>query len=275
MMALLPESLVNLDEYPIADPESPAFAALVKRIATRYASDGTCLLPGFLKPEAVALMASEATVAAGESFRCDGTHNVYLESDNADLPADHPRRRREATCLNVVGCDQLAANGALWTLYNWDPLRDFLGKVLGYDPFYRFADPIGALTINVMNAGDRHGWHYDEAMFTVSVMLQAPENGGCFEYVRDLRSENHDDYAGLDQVLDGKSDDVTTIPITPGALLLFGGHNLLHRVSNVIGDRTRYIATFCYRDRPGVTNSPEVRQLFYGRSEPLRSVATG
>ena len=82
------------------------------------------------------------------------------------------------TRLDVVGCDQLAYDGALWGLYGWDPLRDFIGAVLGYEDFHRFADPIGAMTINVMNEGDGHGWHYDEAMFTVSVMLQAPKRVG-------------------------------------------------------------------------------------------------
>ena len=71
----------------------------------------------------------------------------------------------------------------------------------------------------------------------------------------------------------GTAKDTTTIPITPGALLLFGGRKLLHRVTGVEGSRTRYITTLCYRDRPGVTNSPAVRELFYGRSEPLTPVA--
>ena len=37
----------------------------------------------------------------------------------------------------------------------------------------------------------------------------------------------------------------------------------------VSGDATRLITTLCYRDKPGITNSPEVRQMFYGRKEPL------
>jgi hypothetical protein len=177
------------------------------------------------------------------------------------------------TRLDVVGCDQLAHDGALWGLYGWNPLRDFIGAVLGYEDFHRFADPIGAMTINVMNEGDGHGWHYDEAMFTVSVMLQAPEAGGQFEYVRGLRDSGDDNYDRLGGVLAGAATDTTTIPITPGALLLFGGRNLLHRVTGVEGSRTRYITTLCYRDRPGVTNSPDVRELFYGRREPLPPVA--
>ncbi len=273
MTVIAVNQLVNLEAYPIADPKSPSRQALVDRLGRIYARDGVCLMPDFLNAAAIDMMAREAEMAADDAYHCDDTHNVYLEHDNTNLPPDHPRRQRQVTRLDVVGCDQLAHEGALWRLYGWDPLRDFIGAVLGFEDFYRFADPIGAMTINVMNEGDGHGWHYDEAMFTVSVMLQSPESGGHFEYVRGLRDSGDDNYDRLGGVLAGMAIETTTIPITPGALLLFGGHNLLHRVTSVEGSRTRYIATLCYRDKPGVTNSPAVRELFYGRSEPLQSVA--
>lgn len=269
MTNLAIEQMVNFDNYPIIDHDSAEYRDLVEKMRQIYAQESVCLLPDFLTPKAVSIMVDEAERAAEAAYRCDDTHNPYLERDDASLPADHPRRRREATRLDVVGRDQLPGNGALSNLYGWDPLRDFIGDVLGFDDFHRFADPIGALTINAMGEGDGHGWHFDEALFTISVMLQAPEGGGHFEFVRGLRGDGHDDYDGLGKVLDGAASKITEIPITPGALLLFGGRNLLHRVSDVKGNNTRYVAILCYRDRPGVTNSPEVRQLFYGRSEPL------
>ena len=267
------DQLVNLKAYPIADRASPARQVLVEEMGRIYERDGVCLMSGFLTDAAVNMMAAEAENASADAYHCDETHNAYLELDDTSLPADHPRRQRQLTRLDVVGCDQLIPDSALWGLYGWDPLRDFIGAVLGYEDFHRFADPIGAMTINVMNEGDRHGWHYDEAMFTVSVMLQAPDAGGQFEFVRGLRDSGDDNYDRLDKVLAGTAKDTTTIPITPGALLLFGGRKLLHRVTGVEGSRTRYITTLCYRDRPGVTNSPAVRELFYGRREPLTPVA--
>ena len=261
--------IVNLDQYPIIDNQSVAYQALVENMAEQYARDSSCLLPNFILPKAVAEMASEASDVSVDSFRSDNLHNSYLEHDNADFPKDHPRRRLERTALNVVGCDQLYPDGGLVTLYKWEPLRRFMSDILGYPSLYRLADPMGAITINVMNEGDNHGWHYDESLFTISVMLQASEEGGEFEYVPGLRSPHHDDYETLGQVLDGTYDNSVKIPITPGALLLFGGHYLLHRVTNVKGAKTRFITTLCFKDKPGITNSPKVRELFYGRQEPI------
>ena len=96
-----------------------------------------------------------------------------------------------------------------------------------------------------------------------------PLRGGEFEFVAGLRGPGFDDYDGLERVLAGARSKVSTVPITPGALMLFGGRHLLHRVCRVGGGRTRHVATFSYRDRPGMTNSPEVRMLFYGRREAV------
>ena len=125
------------------------------------------------------------------------------------------------------------------------------------------------MTVNVMNSGHSHGWHFDEALFTVSVMLQSATGGGEFEYLSGVKNEQRTNYTKLQDVLNGDNKGVRTIPIVPGSLLLFGGKHMLHRVTEVSGDATRLITTLCYRDKPGITNSPEVRQMFYGRKEPL------
>ncbi|MCE2518580.1 MAG: hypothetical protein J4G15_01940 [Alphaproteobacteria bacterium] len=66
-------------------------------------------------------------------------------------------------------------------------------------------------------------WQRDTTASTVSVMLQAPLAGGEFEYVHGLRTEDHDDDVSLGRVLSGERTHVTTVPITPGALMLFAG----------------------------------------------------
>ncbi len=88
-------------------------------------------------------------------------------------------------------------------------------------------------------------------------MLQAPL-GGEFEHVPGLRTADHDDDESLGRVLAG----LTTIPITPGVLMLFGG-------------RRRHIATLCYRDRPDMMNSQDVRLLFCGRAPGLLAMSPG
>ena len=55
-------------------------------------------------------------------------------------------------------------------------------------------------------AGKELNWHFDNSEFAITLLLQAPEAGGVFEYVRDLRDAEAGDmnYAGVEALLDGR-----------------------------------------------------------------------
>lgn len=224
------------------------------------------MLPDFLLPEAVSGMVIEVDRIVDEAFACRDLHNPYLEEFNDRFPPHHPRRQKQETSLDVIAYDQIGPDDALRQLYESDALLRFIQDILGGDPLYRMADPMAALTVNVMNEGQNHGWHFDESLVTTTIMLQKPEGGGQFQYVADLRGEEWDNYEALANVLAGDESQVMTLGVAPGTMLLFAGYYQLHRVTPVRGSRTRYVSTLCYKDQPGVCNSPAVQQLFYGRT---------
>jgi hypothetical protein len=152
-------------------------------------------------------------------------------------------------------------------LYQWDPLKEFIGHVLGKESFHRFADPFGACSVNVFVNGGQHGWHFDESEFTVTLLLQAPETGGEFEYVPMIRGvENEKEI--VRNILDGGRENVVKLPFTPGTLLIFGGRQTLHRVTRIRGEKPRLVPVLCYSETPGMENSESVRKLFWGRANP-------
>ena len=263
------ESLINTKKYPIIDRHSANYAKLVKAKQEEFADTGVCLFSDFLLPDVTTKMCQEVLEIVEQAHECHEIHNCFLGRVDNQTSPDEVRSIAQTTSLGVIGFDQLTEDGSLVLLYQNDKIRNFLGDILGYRKFYRLADPIGAMTVNVMNSGHSHGWHFDEALFTVSVMLQSATGGGEFEYLSGVKNEQRTNYTKLQDVLNGDNKGVRTIPIVPGSLLLFGGKHMLHRVTEVSGDATRLITTLCYRDKPGITNSPEVRQMFYGRKEPL------
>ena len=105
--------------------------------------------------------------------------------------------------------------------------------------------------------------------FAVTLLLQAPEAGGVFEYVagaRDAAAGEHG-FATVDAVLDGEADaDVATLDFAPGDLVLFRGRDALHRVTPTVGDVTRILVVFAFNDEPGVRLSESALATFYGRS---------
>jgi hypothetical protein len=231
-----------------------------------FRAEGACGLPGFTKNEATGRMARETDRVAGVAYPCRNYHNVYLEKDDPSFPENHPRRRLERTELDSVAYDQIAPEDALSQLYNCDALLRIVADVIEKTAYYRMADPLSALTVNVMREGQNHGWHFDEAEVTTTLMLQAPEQGGAFQYARNLRTHDEKEYHEVERILDGAHPDIRTLNVEPGTLLIFAGYYSIHRVTPVSGPRTRYVATLCYKDQPGVRNSPEVQTLFYGRT---------
>ena len=118
-------------------------------------------------------------------------------------------------------------------------------------------------------AGERLNWHFDRAEFTVTLLLQAPDAGGAFQYRSGLRSEADPNYEGVARLLAGRDEHAQTLPLAPGTLNVFKGKNTAHRVTPVEGRRPRIIAVFSYYERPDVSFSDAERLGFYGRTGPV------
>jgi len=259
--------LVDRRRYPIDRLGEPEGRGFVARCREQLRTEGVCTIPGFITPAAQAAMAAEAMRALPRAFFCQNTHNAYLEPHDDRFPSDHPRRRRLRTDVGSVAADRLPRDGLLHRLYGWDAMTAFVGAVLERHPFYRLADPLGAVSINVFRPGDAHAWHFDESEFTTTLMLQEAEEGGAFEYVPAIRPAEGEDHAAVGRILDGDRTGVRRLPFRAGTLSIFGGRRALHRVTAVAGRRPRLVAVLCYNSRPDVTNSDEVRMLFWGRTQ--------
>ncbi len=260
-----PQTLVNTNLYPLHKPSGNAYQSLVRESRERMHSDGVCLLHDFITPDALTRIRSEALSSLGNAFYCHNTHNAYLKADDPAFSEHHPRRRQLQTDVGSIAYDLLPQGGALVSMYRWDNLTRFIGDVLAIDDFYRLADPLGALSINVFGPGGSHAWHFDESAFSVTLMVQPADAGGLFQYVANVRSEDDDNYAGVEAILDGDESAVETLPLKPGTLSIFAGRHTLHRVTKVEGDAHRLVPVLCYSRNAGVKNSDAVRKLFWGR----------
>ena len=255
--------LVDLGRYPVEDVSAGQGYAFAEECKAAFSRSGLCMLPGFIRPAALDALVSESSRYLDHAFFCDSTHNAYLTDSDPD--DDDVGRRQEQTYVGSVPYDRIPREALLESLYQWDPLKTFIGRVLDKSPFYRFEDPFGACSVNVFVDGGRHGWHFDESEFTVTLMLQAPEQGGEFEYVPGIRDQDNEREI-VRKTLDGDRENVVTLPFTPGTLLIFGGRQTLHRVTEVRGAKPRLVPVLCYAEQPGMQNSETVRKLFWGRA---------
>ena len=97
--------MVDLARYPIAGPDSAAGAAFRQACRERFLEDGLCLLPEFIRTEALEILAREAEGFAGDAWFCRSTHNVYLTDHDPATPAGDVAGQQERTFVGSVPYD--------------------------------------------------------------------------------------------------------------------------------------------------------------------------
>ncbi len=261
-----PTSLIDHARYPLAEPDSPAARVLVERCRGELAERAVCVVEGFLTAASLAALAAEAEGLAPLAHHRAAKRNCYIGvEDDPALPAGHPRRHFMATTLGVVADDLIPADSGLRALYTWPAFRGFLAAIMGYPALYPNEDRFQALNLIVYEPGEQSDWHFDpDNDFTVTLLLQEAEKGGDFSLVPDIRSTADENYDAVGRVLDGDASRVVHVARPPGSLVVFRGHDSLHRVAPVAGERRRLVAVMCYEDRPGVVGDPAVNAAIYG-----------
>ena len=254
--------VVDLESHPLSDRE---FRLNCRRA---LADDGVLVLTNFLLPAAVASIKAEGEANQHVAYYTADSHNIYIDDPDPKFPADHSRNREVDSSKGCITTDQIPAGSALRTLYESPEFRDFLCAVLEVDELHEYADPLSSINIHYASDGQELGWHYDKSSFAITLMIQKPQGGGVFEYVKDVRDadagETNPEYSG--RILDGE---VTPerLAMEPGDLVLFRGRNSMHRVTPAVGERPRMLVVLAYNTEPGIALSEAARMTFFGRLE--------
>ncbi|MFE0017510.1 2OG-Fe(II) oxygenase [Mesorhizobium sp. NPDC059054] len=258
--------IIDLDRFPLDRPGSDEWNALVAKSREALVANGMFDLEGFLLPGVAERAAAEIKPAMdSRSHEHRRVHNIYFKPQIPELPADHPALRKVETVSHTLCADQMPESIVL-AIYEYAPLATFLAATMDKQALYVMDDPLARANVMAYRAGEALNWHFDRSEFTTTLLLQAPDEGGAFEYRTDLRSDTDPNYPGVAQLLEGRDSLVKTTRLKPGTLNIFRGKNTAHRVTPVAGDRERIIAVFSYYERQGVMFSPEERFGFYGRA---------
>ena len=259
--------VIDLDRYPVHDLAGARAQTLIGECRRQLAATGSCLLPGFLTDAAIITMAREAEALVPVAHRTQNSRSTaYLDAPDEAFPADHPRRRLQATSVGAIAYDLIPSSSEIRRLYEWDGLIRFLELALGRGRLYRYADPLGALNVAVMEESEELLWHFDQTDFVVSLLLQTCERGGAFEYVPNIRAPDAHNYGRVSCLLDGDRAEVIELDMAPGTLALFEGRWSIHRVTRVEGARARLIALLGYDTKPGTMSSDRLKLRRYGRT---------
>ena len=258
---MTPEKIVNLQKHPIKDINYR------KNCKAKLDLKGALVMENFLTDESLEYLQSESRELRHLAYFCQHNHNPYLLEPDPDLPDEHIRNLPQTTDKGCVTHDQIPLNSPLRTLYECAVFRGFLKVVLS-NSIFPYADKLSSINLNYFERGHQLGWHYDNASFAITLMVQAPEKGGEFQYLENLRNfeNSYQGYTKTENLVKGRLA-YKTIIIRDGTLVLFRGRNSLHRVTPVKSDNARILATLNFNTERGIMLSEMARMTFFGRLE--------
>jgi hypothetical protein len=270
MLDLSMHAIIDTDRHPVT--QAPGHDGLVSRCRGEWAANGSFSLEGFLRPEALEQSVAEINpVMNAHAYHHAARHNIYF-SNAGDVPeAINTPALIQRSSNHTLTADQLEGM-IIQRVHRWPPLTRFLEMVLGKPALYPMADPMAGVNVMSYREGDRIGWHFDRAEFTVTLLLRRPEQGGMFQYRHNLRAPGEPNHRGVIALLSDEEPEVTDLPIKAGTLNVFAGYRSPHRVTSTQGHMSRLVAVLSYMEEPDVVFSAEDRLRFYGRADPSSPV---
>jgi len=264
------DDLFDTARYPIGQSGTDAYRRLVEGARQALDDDNCAVLEGFIRDGSLEAMRREGRQRAPEATYTEAWLNPYFSTPPENCPPDHPLRRFALRRHGMVRGDRFGTDGTIWTVFKNSDLLRFVADCLGYERLHTYRDPFGCVNINVQQPGCEFSWHFDHNDFTVSVLLQAPEDGGLFEYAPDIRTADDERYDAVQEVLDGDRGRVRTLALRPGDLQLFRGGKTLHRVTAPEGATQRLSLLLSYVEHPDQIATPDYSERLWGEVHAMQ-----
>jgi len=256
------QDIINFKHHPIDD-----FNHYVKSCRSQLNKKSILILNSFLTEESLFNLQRESQSLHKKAFYCSQNHNILLTKKNTQLDKKHPCNIEVVSDKGCVPHDLIPANSSLRIVYNSTLFKNFIQSLLSVEKVYPYADTLSSINYNYYEKNQQLGWHFDNASFAISLMIQSPLSGGIFQYVVDARNveKNILNTQLIDSVLQNKYP-VEESRIEEGALVLFYGSNYLHRVTPVTSKRHRVLVTLNYNLQKNIVLSENARLTFFGRT---------
>ncbi|MDC3316220.1 2OG-Fe(II) oxygenase [Candidatus Thioglobus sp.] len=253
-------SIIDLQKHPIDENHYR------EKCKTKLDKSGVLVLDNFLFESSVKSILAEAKAQENLAYYCVNEHNVYLDPFDKELSKSHPRNKTVSSSKGCITDDQVPEKSSLRALYNSPTFKDFLCVVLGETVLYKYDDNLSSINIHYAKEGQELGWHFDNSSFAITLLIQKPEAGGQFEYIRQFRNSDNNDnnYDGVLDLLNGSCNPEKLL-MENGTLVLFRGKDAIHRVTPTIGNRTRILSVLAYNSKPDVSLSESARMTFFGK----------
>ncbi len=255
--------IVNFDLHPVNISTD-----YLNACKNKLKNNSVLQLDNFLLPKSLKKIQNEAHLLHLKAYYCSQNHTVLLNKKNDELDINDPCNIEVQSDKGCVPHDLIPLESDLVTLYNSSDFIQFLETILDINKIYPYKDTLSSINYNYYERNQQLGWHFDNATFAITLMIQSPDSGGVFQYINEGRNfeKSFINKKLIESVLKNNYP-VNELSVQPGTLILFYGRNYLHRVTPVNSDKCRILVTLNYNLEEGVELSKNARLTFFGRTE--------
>ena len=253
-------TIINIRDHPIENKEYRNYCYETLR------KKSILTLENFLNQECLYSIQQEALLLEAKAFYCSQKHTVLLNQYDESIDKKDPTNIEVISDKGCVPHDLIKQNSQLNLLYHSLKFKNFLINVLGIKSIFPYRDTLSSINYNYYQNKQQLGWHFDNASFAITLMIQSPDKGGVFEYINKGRDYNSN-FIDKDFIYSVLNDEVKVkqLFVNPGTLILFYGRNYLHRVTPVESIKPRILVTLNYNEEDNIMLSENARKTFFGR----------
>ncbi len=254
------DSIIDCNKHPISDVN------YIQECNSLIKKNSLLVLENFLLDSSLKNILKEAKQLEKKAFYCQQQHTILLSKQSDDVKHNDPLNILMTSDKGCVPHDLISKNSDLNILYSSDIFKFFIRNVLNLDKIFPYADNLSSINLNYYQKGQQLGWHFDNASFAITLMIQSSSIGGEFEYITEGRDSNANfiDKSLISNVINGKNKP-NLLDVSEGTLVLFYGRNYLHRVTPVESDTPRILITLNYNEEKHIELSKNARLTFFGR----------
>ena len=179
-------SIVDYNKHPINDLN------YIQKCNSLIKKNSLLVLENFLLDKSLNNILNEAKQLEDKAFYCEQQHTILLSKQSDSLDKNDPLNWLMTSDKGCVPHDLISHRSDLNTLYNSDIFKSFIKKVLNLDKIFSYTDNLSSINLNYYQKGQQLGWHFDNASFAITLMIQSSTQGGEFEYITEGRDSNVD-----------------------------------------------------------------------------------
>jgi hypothetical protein len=259
--------------FAIDQPGNPIRQKTINLVQEELANDGCAVIRNFFSEGGLNALLGEAQDRIEQAYYSPKKHcNVYLGDGNPELPENHPQNIFLERTNGFITADLFDTESYSYRLYYWEPLKLFLSDCLNKKELFIYEDPISNMIVNVVKHGEKFNWHFDTNEFTITMLLQAADSGGIFEYVPNLRKPDDECFVEVRKVLNGDRNRVKQLELRAGDLQFFLGRFSLHQVTENLGQTDRLLLIQSFTEKPGVIGSMYRVKDLYGKTADIHLI---